>query len=87
MGQFRKALDGNNKNKGDYVVMPSMFAAEYLSWFLQHHRLPEHADELSVALRAGSADAEVYVLAKDFEQFITQEGLDTTQHGEEGYAG
>jgi hypothetical protein len=79
-GEFRKALDSTKINKGDYIVNPSRFANEYLSWFLQDHRLPEHADELSVALRAGGAEAEVYVLAKDFEQFIAQEGLDTTQH-------
>src|SRR5450759_3883574 len=80
MNEFRKALDGNNKNKGDYIVVPSQFANEYIRWFLQNHQLPKHADELSVALRAGSAEAEVYVLANDYEQFIAQEGLDTTQH-------
>ena len=80
MGEFRKALDSNNKNKGDYVVVPSQFANGYLSWFLQDHQLPKHVDELSGALRAGSAEAEVYVLSKDFEQFITQVGLDTIQH-------
>ena len=79
-GEFRKALDSTKINKGDYIVNPSRFANEYLSWFLQDHRLPEHADELSVALQVGSAEAEVYVLAKDIEQFISQEGLDTTQH-------
>jgi hypothetical protein len=80
IGEFRKALDSTKRNKGDYIVNPSRFANEYLSWFLQDHRLPEHADELSVALQVGSAEAEVYVLAKDIEQFISQEGLDTTQH-------
>jgi hypothetical protein len=80
MNEFRKALDGNSKNKGDYLVVPSQFANEYLNWFSQDHRLPEHVDELSAALGAGSTKAEVYVSAKDWKQFITQEGLDTTQH-------
>jgi hypothetical protein len=80
IGEFRKALDSTKKYKGDYLVNPSRFANEYLSWFLQDHQLPKHTDELSNALRAGSAEAEVYVLAKDFEQFVTDEGLDTTQH-------
>jgi hypothetical protein len=80
IGQFRKALDGNNANKGDYLVTPENFANEYLNWFSQNHRLPEHVDELSAALRAGSKKVEVYVLAKDWERFTAQEGLDTTQH-------
>lgn len=83
IGEFRKALNSTSNNNGDYVVMPRRFATEYLNWFSQNHQLPEHVDELSAALRAGSTKAEVYVLAKDLEQFITQEGLDTTQHSNE----
>jgi hypothetical protein len=81
-GEFRKALDSKTKNKGDYVVNPNLFANEYLNWFSRDHRLPEHVDELSAALRAGSTKAEVYVSAKDWEQFTSQ-GLDTTQHSTE----
>jgi hypothetical protein len=78
MNEFRKALDGNNKNKGDYLVSPIEFTKEYLESFSKAHRLPEHIDVLSAALRAGMTKAEVYVLAKDLEKF--SEGLDTTQH-------
>jgi hypothetical protein len=78
MGEFRKALDGNNKNKGDYVVIPRRFASEYLDWFSRNRQLPAHVDELSAALRAGGTEAEVYVLAEDWEKF--SEGLDAKQH-------
>jgi hypothetical protein len=78
IGEFRKALDSTKSNKGDYVVDPAKFATEYLNWFSQNRRLPDDADELSAALRAGSTKAEVYVLAEDWEKF--SEGLDAKQH-------
>jgi hypothetical protein len=78
--EFRKALDSTKRGKGDYVTMPNLFVDEYLNWFSQDHRLPEHVAELAAALRAGGTMAEVYVLAKDWEQFSSQEGRDTTQH-------
>jgi hypothetical protein len=78
MNEFRKALDGNNKNKGDYLVDPEKFAAEYLDWFSRNRRLPEDTDELSAALRAGSTKAEVYVLAEDWEKFAKD--LPASQH-------
>ena len=82
-GAFRKALDGNSANKGDYLIAPTRFAKEYVDWFSHNHRLSEHVDELSAALRAGNTKVEVYVLAKDWEQFIIREGLDTTEHSTE----
>lgn len=80
INEFRKALSGNNKHKGDYVVSSKQFASEYLKWFSEKYRLPEDFAELSTALQAGGIEAEVYVLEKDWEEFTSREDLDTTQH-------
>lgn len=79
-GEFRKALDGNRANKGDYVVAPRKFAEQYLDWFLGKHELTKSSSELTAALRASGTRVDVYVLEKDWETFVTEGGLDTREH-------